>query len=386
MTTLEQLMAEAGLAGPENELLKAQYLDALKKSRTPQPELLQSRGSYVTPAITQNIASTLSQILGGRDSSSLMQAMSANLKKQQAGRTGLAQAATQPGANLDDMQIMAGAGGDATGSMGTTIGQVDNRQLRQALEMAKQENQRNLLERTLASRQKLAEGEWKLKSDLFTPHTGSYEPEKGGFVLHRGTGQVTKLQPDPAAAAARDARAVSARPPKNLTTKEITDLQTADTTVGNMKSLAERFKPEYSVQITAPLATVAGAVEHAVGGLASKDVQDRDSWWTDWEKFYNLVERHEMFGSAFTATEKQAWAAAQKVRRGASPEIIKAGVEALRDATARWVKNRAEARIKGGFNEPEIREVTKNSSGTSGEAPAPAAHIPTWNPASGKFE
>ena len=193
MTTLEQLMAEAGLAGPENELLKAQYLDALKKSRTPQPASMQTRDMTVAASPVANIASTLDQILGGRDSGALMQAMSANLKKQQDFRTAGAQAATQPGADPGKMQYMFSAGGEP--GLSGVANADENRLLKQAL-LAQQN----------AARQKQIEttGGYKLQSTMlqeagkdnrFMPFSSSGTPTSGVATTNRKDGTVTTRDP-----------------------------------------------------------------------------------------------------------------------------------------------------------------------------------------------
>jgi hypothetical protein len=193
---LLQLLTDAGVAGPENQLLAARYKAAQLAGKTPMPQAQRYGDNHIAPINPMEIAAaTIQQYGGNKDSNLLMQEMAANLRKQQAGRSGLADAATQPGANLDNMQIMAGAGGDATGSLGTVIGNVDNRQLKAALEMAKQENQRHLLDRTLAAKEKLAAGDWQLKRDLDKPYQGSGTPLSGTVMRNLRTGTQTTTAP-----------------------------------------------------------------------------------------------------------------------------------------------------------------------------------------------
>ena len=193
MPTLEQLMAEAGLAGPENELLKAQYIQALKQKATQQPGLIQSRGMNVAASPVANIASTLDQILGGQDSGRLMQAMSGNLRKKQDFETAGAQAAQEPGFDPGKAQYMFSAGG-APGLSGVANAD-ENRQLKQAL-LAQQN----------AARQKQVEtmGNLKLTSDMlkeqgldsrFKPYQGSGTPLSGTVMRNLRDGTQTTTAP-----------------------------------------------------------------------------------------------------------------------------------------------------------------------------------------------
>jgi hypothetical protein len=186
---LLRLMSEAGLAGPQNELLKAQYIQALKQKATPQPDAMQTRGMTVAASPMANIASTLAQVLGGIDSRSYMDAMSGNLRKQQDFRTKGVEAATQPGADPSQMQY-AFAGGGEPGLSGVANAE-ENRVLKQAL--LKQQNE---------ARQKQIEttGNFKLTSDAlkeqgltdrWTPFASAGTPSSGIATTHRGTGEVT---------------------------------------------------------------------------------------------------------------------------------------------------------------------------------------------------
>jgi hypothetical protein len=125
---LLRMMSEAGLAGPENELLKAQYIESLKRRNTKQPGLIESRGMNVAASPLANVASTMSQIMGGQGANSLMEAMAGNLRKEQTGRSAIAGKAMEPGADPRRLQMLATGGGGATGSQATSLGQWANEQ------------------------------------------------------------------------------------------------------------------------------------------------------------------------------------------------------------------------------------------------------------------
>ena len=196
MATLAELMDAAGLAGPENELLKAQYIEALKRRNTKQPEAMQTRDMTVAASPLNNIASTWKQVLGGQDSASLMQAMSGNLRKKQDFETAGAKAAQEPGFDPGKAQYMFSAGG-AQGLSGVANAD-ENRQLKQAL-LAQQNAAR-------ASQMEKAAGyKADFEEKFGNRYSGVYTPEKGGFVLNRNKGTIEKLAQDPNAIRAKPA-------------------------------------------------------------------------------------------------------------------------------------------------------------------------------------
>ena len=218
MATLAELMDAAGLAGPENELLKAQYMDALKKSRTPQPEAMQTRDMTVAASPVANIAATLNQIFGGLDSKSLMEAMSGNLRKQQDFRTAGAQAATQPGFDPGKAAYTFLAGGEK--GMAGEANADEARLLKQTLLAQQNAARQKQIETTGGFKLTLGQMGEEGKDRRFTPNTGTYQPEKGGFILNKSTGTMEKIQPDPAALAAKNARATAAKGTPQLTYDE----------------------------------------------------------------------------------------------------------------------------------------------------------------------
>jgi hypothetical protein len=79
----------------------------------------------------------------------------------------------------------------------------------------------------------------------------------------------------------------------------------AGDSAGTMQVMAS-FKPEYAGgALVTPLKNYAARY-----GLGSDKAKEAAQWWSDYEKMFALPERHAMFGSAFTETEKNAWRAA----------------------------------------------------------------------------
>ena len=201
--TLAELMDAAGLAGPENELLKAQYIEALKRKNTPIVGATNSaRGDTVVSPIGA-LGSMVQQILGGQGANSLMQAMSGNLRKKQDFETAGAQAAQEPGFDPGKAQYMFSAGG-APGLSGVANAD-ENRQLKQALLAQQNAARQRQLETT---------GNFKLTSDMLKEQgldrrapKGQWNADKGGFTFDPVSQKLTTVPGDPAYAAAKNERA-----------------------------------------------------------------------------------------------------------------------------------------------------------------------------------
>jgi hypothetical protein len=63
--------------------------------------------------------------------------------------------------------------------------------------------------------------------------------------------------------------------------------------------------------------------------FGSEPQQNQSLWWNEYDKLYTLPVRNQMFGSALTATEKQAWAQAN-ISPNSPPEVIKRGLQQMR--------------------------------------------------------
>jgi hypothetical protein len=81
-------------------------------------------------------------------------------------------------------------------------------------------------------------------------------------------------------------------------------------TFGN---IVENYKPEYSQPLGEEYEGVPGAgrlsntVARVAPVVATDEMKDRQKWWADFNRWAELVERHELFGSALTATEQKQW-------------------------------------------------------------------------------
>lgn len=82
-----------------------------------------------------------------------------------------------------------------------------------------------------------------------------------------------------------------------------------DAEVDMFPSLVEGFKDDYANPAWG--LPFAGEVRNAIAREApiasTEGAEEAQKWWSDFDKLYSLPTRHEMFGSALTATEKSAW-------------------------------------------------------------------------------
>ena len=112
-----------------------------------------------------------------------------------------------------------------------------------------------------------------------------------------------------------------------------------------MQNMLNDFKDDYTQlwgpgpQSGFPLTLARQGIEVPTTGKEGNI--EAQSWWADWQKFYEMVERHEFFGAALTPTERQAWEAANVGPEMGGPVIrerIQGAVRALRDAVKRREK------------------------------------------------
>lgn len=133
------------------------------------------------------------------------------------------------------------------------------------------------------------------------------------------------------------------------------DRMTGQTTaLSELDSLVEGFKDEYTQPMkgTPVEGLPVGGLARTLGkygytglhrGETDKEKGEADLWWRLWDSVHTLPERHEMFGSALTATEKGAWDRIA-INNDMKPEQIRAQIKKLQE-----IANRALARERGTF-------------------------------------
>ena len=77
----------------------------------------------------------------------------------------------------------------------------------------------------------------------------------------------------------------------------------------NMSGLLSSFKDEYAIEgLDVPFTgNITNMLGRATEGIAPGDWSEKASWWSDYKRHAELVQRHGLFGSALTSTEQSEW-------------------------------------------------------------------------------
>lgn len=94
------------------------------------------------------------------------------------------------------------------------------------------------------------------------------------------------------------------------TAKQQKELQDAGVDIESISSVLNSFLPSYEGSGLPLTGTIANFISREAPIASSEDMKAKQAWWADYAKIYELEERHEMFGSALTSTEKEQWAKA----------------------------------------------------------------------------
>lgn len=107
----------------------------------------------------------------------------------------------------------------------------------------------------------------------------------------------------------------------------------------NINNLISSFQDDYANTTKVP---GEGSFSNMWGKtpFASQAQKDQSLWWNEYDKLYTLPVRNQMFGSALTATEKQAWSQAN-ISPNSPPDTIKRGLEQMREIAHRALQRQA---------------------------------------------
>ena len=139
--------------------------------------------------------------------------------------------------------------------------------------------------------------------------------------------------------------------PRAMTRPTINDLASAGTGVSDLGRLSETWDDEYGgfgVGWWGDFNNWLGRNAPA----ASEGDRGRATWWQDYQGYKNKV-RHDLFGSALTATERTEFDKAI-INPGMSPEAIKANLELQRNAAERAAQKLANAYLAQGYPPEQI--------------------------------
>lgn len=130
------------------------------------------------------------------------------------------------------------------------------------------------------------------------------------------------------------------KPAKPVPDKIIATLRDAQNKSDFTAQAASTFKPEFG----------------GMGGLAKSTMgtwlggnTEAANWWKDYAKNTQLIERHAMFGSALTASEKSAWRDAD-IAPGMSPRLIQENLTKRQALSSKMYGRMRDQYSKSGYN------------------------------------
>lgn len=109
---------------------------------------------------------------------------------------------------------------------------------------------------------------------------------------------------------------------------------------GMIGMLEEAFSDEFAnPAFGLPFAgEISNTLSTEAPAAATKDMKDRQNWWGNFERFWSMPIRHDMFGSALTNTEKAIWRSAS-INPNMDADTIRAKLRIMRDVYEGKYKN-----------------------------------------------
>ncbi len=174
---------------------------------------------------------------------------------------------------------------------------------------------------------------------------------------------------DPAVKAA----AVPPPKPRAMTRPTINDLAGAGTGVTDLTRLSENWNDQYGGFGVGWWGDFNNWLGRNAPGASSED-RGRAAWWQDYQGYKNKV-RHDLFGSALTATERAEFDKAI-INPGMDPEAIRTNLELQRSAAERAAQKLAAAYLAQGYPPAQIEAALGVPLAEIGIAPPAAAPGP----------
>lgn len=137
--------------------------------------------------------------------------------------------------------------------------------------------------------------------------------------------------------------------PRNMSVTDIGKLTEESQKFSDLTRFADTFKPEYAGYAS----SVAGNAANLIGrNLPENRFSEGASWWQSYDRFKNVT-RHELFGSALTATEQSAFEKAD-ISPAMNPYQIKKNLELQKEIVTNGLKRKADAMISAGYDPKTI--------------------------------
>lgn len=140
--------------------------------------------------------------------------------------------------------------------------------------------------------------------------------------------------------------------------------------------LLSRFKDTYAGKGFLGGSIVAG--KQALGSWAPGSAQEEAAFWADFGKMVDLPERNKTFGASLTEGEKRAWEGAKNIKPGASPAVVRAAMEKMKEIAQQAAQRRGRSLVADGFNPEAIEQFTgplASSGGLSADEAAELAEL-----------
>jgi hypothetical protein len=162
-------------------------------------------------------------------------------------------------------------------------------------------------------------------------------------------GDITKLVPYDQYIAVQ--KALEGKKPESYfnkpTAKQQKEFEALASQTNNMSDLIKGFKAKYEGSGLPLTGSVANLIAREAPVLAGEDMEEKQHWWSEYKRLYELTTRHELFGSALTKGEQEQWRQAN-INPNMSAKQIKHKL-AIQDRLQRKLALKAaeNAKIKG---------------------------------------
>jgi hypothetical protein len=169
---------------------------------------------------------------------------------------------------------------------------------------------------------------------------------------------------------AAEKKPAAEKPVKPLPNADVKALETMNDMHRVVRELEGEFKDKYAGQ--SAVGQLKNTWAKYAGSAASPEAQEQFGFWSKFKMFIENTMRHEMFGSAFTSSEQQAWKDAQLLGPQTDPKVVRKRFGELKTQLANKLRGRAKGRMREGYSPEAIREYAPEVSADvpeEGEAP-----------------
>lgn len=167
--------------------------------------------------------------------------------------------------------------------------------------------------------------------------------------------------------------------PKSLGFKDRITLGNMASEIHAMDALIGSFRPEYAGG--GPLGTLQAGVAQAAGGLGTRGMQEKTAWWADFNRLVDLPQRHALFGSALTPTEKASWESAKTIKPGTDPALLQRKLAEMMQIKKNVLQRLGDSMMEDEFDPEIISALTGGLIGGAQKPKAPPPGRPAPQPA-----